>query len=68
MMCEESTRDISEEERQEEDDGWKSEHPATFWSALEGGSTEEIHNVWYFDNRTTVFSCTESKVCRLRRK
>jgi hypothetical protein len=36
---------MSEEERQEEDDGWESEPPATFWSALEGGSTEEIHSV-----------------------
>lgn len=51
IMCEESTSDMSEEERQEKDDGWESEPPATFWSALEGGSTEEIHSVWCFDNR-----------------
>jgi hypothetical protein len=51
MIDEESTYDMSEE-----DDGWKSELPATFLSALEGGSTEEIHNIWCFDNRMTVFS------------
>jgi hypothetical protein len=68
MMDEMSTSDMSEEERQEEDDSWRSEPPATFLSALEGSNTEEIHNVWFVDNRMTVFSCTESKVCRFRRK
>ena len=54
MTDEESTYDISEEETREEDNGWESELLATFLSTLEGGSTEEIHNVWCFDNRMTV--------------
>ena len=68
MMDEEPTSGMSEEERQEGGDGWEREPPATFLPALEGGSTEEIHNVWCFGNRMTVFSCTDSKVCRFRRK
>jgi hypothetical protein len=44
MMDEKLTSGMSEEEGQEEDEGGKSEPPATFLSALDGSNAQELHN------------------------